>query len=64
MDSATQLLPNVVGALVYGRAQGAVNCRCSSAPKRLMRDQMRTEELRLATVAVLTYRNAKAEPPR
>jgi hypothetical protein len=29
-----------------------------------VRDQMRTEELRLATTAVLTYRNAKREPPR
>jgi hypothetical protein len=29
-----------------------------------VRDQMRTEELRFATTAVLTYRNAKSEPPR
>jgi hypothetical protein len=29
-----------------------------------VRDQMRTVELRLATTAVLTYRNIKSEPPR
>ena len=29
-----------------------------------VRDQTRTEELRFATTAVLTYRNVKSEPPR
>ena len=33
-------------------------------PTENVRDQTRTEELRLATTAVLTYRNAKREPPR
>jgi hypothetical protein len=49
----------------YARlAQAMAEPRRTENGHAYVRDQMRTEELRFATTAVLTYRNAKSEPPR
>ena len=74
-----RLLEKMIAALLP-RIQGRVSDPADDLPARLaqamaeprrtesghanVRDEMRTEELRFATTAVLTYRNAKSEPPR